>query len=48
MSRKHLHRYVTEFAGRHNVRQNDTIEQMGLLVTGLVGKRLTYKDLING
>ena len=28
MSVKHLHRYVAEFAGRHNVRDQDTIEQM--------------------
>ena len=28
MSRKHLERYVTEFSGRHNVREMDTIEQL--------------------
>ena len=28
MSRKHLQRYVTEFAGRHNVRGLNTIDQM--------------------
>ena len=46
MSPKHLHRYVNEFAGRHNVRDRDTLEQMGLLAAGLVGKRLFYKDLV--
>ena len=46
MSVKHLHRYVAEFAGRHNVRDRDTLEQMCLLATGIVGKRLRYKDLI--
>ncbi len=32
MSPKHLHRYVDEFAGRHNVRESDTIDQMVALV----------------
>ena len=45
MSMKHLHRYINEFAGRHNVRDSDTITQMGLLAYGMVGKRLRYKDL---
>ena len=46
MSPKHLDRYVKEFAGRHNVRDLDTIEQMGEVVAGMNGKRLTYKALI--
>ncbi|MCY4613131.1 MAG: IS1595 family transposase [Nitrospira sp.] len=46
MSVKHLHRYVTEFAGRHNIRTLDTIEQMTILAQGVVGKRLPYRDLI--
>lgn len=46
MSEKHLNRYVNEFSGRHNVRDKDTIDQMGRLVQGLVGKRLRYADLI--
>lgn len=28
MSAKHLQRYITEFAGRHNVRDLDTLEQI--------------------
>ena len=43
---KHLDRYVQEFAGRHNVRELDTAEQMGDVAAGMEGKRLRYKDLI--
>ena len=46
LSPKHLDRYVQEFAGRHNVRSQDTIEQMRMLQGGMKGKRLTYKALI--
>lgn len=46
MSAKHIERYVTEFAGRHNVRGYDTIVQMTLLAKGLDGKRLRYDDLV--
>ena len=46
MSVKHLHRYVTEFAARHNVRCLDTLAQMALLAKGLDGKHLPYKDLV--
>ena len=45
MSVKHLKRYVTEFAGRHNVRDKDTAMQMALLAKGMVGKKLRYRDL---
>ena len=47
-SPKHLRRYVSEFAGRHNVRDHDTLHQMALLAAGLDGKRLRYRDLIAG
>ena len=46
LSRKHMHRYVREFAGRHNIRELDTIDQMGAVVAGMVGKRLMYSSLI--
>ena len=46
MSPKHLDRYVSEFQGRHNDRGSDTIDQMGNLVRGMVGKRLTYDELV--
>lgn len=45
VSAKHLHRYVTEFAGRHNIRDQDTMDQMRDLVAGMVGKRLMYAEL---
>ena len=47
VSGKHLERYVTEFAGRHNVREMDTIDQMELLARGMVGKRLQYRELVS-
>ena len=46
MSEKHLQRYVNEFAGRHNMREMDTIDQMRHVVAGMIGKRLMYKELI--
>ena len=46
MSPKHLQRYVNEFAGRHNIRDANTINQMQEMVAGMVGKRLTYEALI--
>ena len=46
MSTKHLHRYIAEFAGRHNFRPLDTIDQMASIVTRGVGKQLRYIDLI--
>ena len=48
MSAKHLGRYVTEFAGRHNDRMADTQDQILRLVGGMDGKRLRYTDLIEG
>ena len=46
MSEKHLGRYIGEFAGRHNARAVDTIQQMALMVQGMMGKRLRYRELI--
>ena len=43
---KHLQRYVDEFAGRHGVRELDTIDQMAHVASGMVGRRLTYETLI--
>ena len=46
LSPKHLDRYVQEFAGRHNMRELDTINQINSVRRGMEGKRLTYKALI--
>ena len=46
MSPKHLDRYVGEFSGRFNQRPLDTIDQMGLMVRCMRGKRLRYSELI--
>ena len=35
MSPKHLQRYVSEFAGKHNVRDSGTLAQMRDTVAGL-------------
>ena len=45
ISAKHLQRYVDEFAGRHGIRNRDTIDQMGVVVDGMVGKRLMCRTL---
>ena len=46
LSPKHLDRYVQEFAGRQNLREQDTIEQLAALSEGMDGKRLRYRTLI--
>ena len=46
VSPKHLDRYIGEFAGRHNQRSQDTMQQMQRVAGGMVGKRLRYTDLI--
>ena len=45
ISPKHLNRYVQEFAGRHNIRDFDTFNQMMLVAAGLVGRFLPYRKL---
>ena len=46
LSPKHLDRYIQEFAGRHNVRELDTADQLVSISEGMRGKRLRYEQLI--
>ena len=46
MSGKHLHRYVAEFAGRHNQRPMDTADQMAAMAKGADHKRMRYSELV--
>ena len=46
ISPKHLDRYVGTFAGKHNFRGRDTIDQMNATAAGMVGRRLPYAALI--
>ena len=46
ISPKHPQRYVDQFAGKHNIRGLDTVDQMAYVVRQMVGKQLLYKDLI--
>ena len=46
ISPKHLQRYVSEFAGKHNVRDSGTLAQMRDTVARLIGRNLLYRDLI--
>ncbi len=46
MSKKHLQRYIDDYASRHNLREGNTIEQMEEIVVRMVGRRLMYRSLI--
>lgn len=48
MSAKHLHRYVKEFAFRHNTSQVGTIQFINMTIDRMVSKHLTYEELIRG
>ena len=46
ISAKHLQRYVDKFAGRHGVRERNTLDQMQSVVAGMAGMRLSYRELV--
>ena len=46
LSPKHLNRYIQGFVGKHNVGNKDTLAQMIHVVAGMIGRRLSYKQLI--
>jgi len=46
ISPKHLDRYVQEFAGKHNLRESGTLEQMREVISRLMGRTLGYHRLI--
>ena len=45
ISPKHLDKYIMEFAGKQNIREMGTLDQMGWMVEGLKDKSLQYADL---
>ena len=47
ISEEHLHRYINEFAGRHNIREYDTVDMMDQVAENMTGHRLTYQSLIS-
>ena len=46
LSSKHLHRYVDEFVGRHNMRELDTLDQMAVIARRMENAQLRYRDLV--
>ena len=48
VSRKHLHRYVSEFEFRYNARKVDDGERTKLAIQAADGKRLTYRSQVKG
>jgi transposase-like protein len=44
ISKKHLHRYLSEFQYRYNTRDVDDGERFRRMVKSAVGRRLTYQD----
>lgn len=46
ISPKHLQRYVSEFAVRHGLRGQGTRDQLRSVICAMVGRRLTYRELV--
>ncbi len=47
MSTAHLHRYVSEFSCRHTSRHSDMIICIQGTIDGMIGRRLSYKELMS-
>jgi transposase-like protein len=47
VSKKHLPSYVDEFTFRYNTRKYEARDRFDLVLSSVVGKRLTYQQLIN-
>lgn len=45
VSRKHLRRYIAKFVAKQNMRVQDTIEQMKMVMRRFEGQRLRYYAL---
>ncbi len=43
---KYLDRYAQDFAGRHNMHDDDTINIKGLVAAGMCGKQLGCRESI--
>jgi len=48
VSKKHLHRYVSEFAFRYNTRKVDDGARLESAIEAARGKKLFYKKVVNG
>ena len=48
MSHKHLHRYANEFAHRLNAGPGNDFDVLGGTISGMEGKRLTWRQLVDG
>lgn len=46
LSKKHLDRYVQDFAGKQNIHNLDTMTQVQVVVACIVGKQFLYRNLI--
>ena len=44
-NRPDQHHYVTEFAGWHNIRDLDAVDQMAFLAQVVIGKRFPCREL---
>lgn len=48
VSKRHLHRYMAEFAWRYSVRDLNDGERTALLIRQAIGKRLMYREPVDG